>query len=270
VIDLLRRRGGAGLPAAVALLGLAVVVAVAPGLFTAHDPIRGDVAERLQPPGAAHPFGTDELGRDVLARVLHGTGLSLSAVAVAVGIALVLGIATGLLAGTGPRRLDDLLMRGVEVVLAVPSFLLVLCLVAVLGRGTLDVAVAVGLSAAAGFARVMRSEALRVRGLDYVHAAVACGTRPVVAVLRHVLPNAMQPVAALASVELGNAVLTVAALGFLGYGAPPPTPEWGSLIAGGQDFLASAWWLTVLPGAVVVAVVLAANHIGHVLRTTRA
>jgi peptide/nickel transport system permease protein len=171
----------------------------------------------------------------VLARVLHGTGLSLSAVAVAVGIALVLGIAVGLVAGPGPRRLDDLLMRGVEVVLAVPSFLLVLCLVAVLGRGTLDVAVAVGLSAAAGFARVMRSEALRVRGLDYVHAAVTCGTRPVAAVLRHVLPNAMQPVAALASVELGNAVLTVAALGFLGYGAPPPIPEWGSLIAGGQD-----------------------------------
>ncbi|GAA1384486.1 ABC transporter permease [Pseudonocardia kongjuensis] len=257
---------GTGFAVAVATLALAATVAVAPGLFTSRDPLHGELADRLRPPDLRHPFGTDELGRDVLARVLHGAGLSLTAVVIAVGTALVVGVLVGVVAGSGPRRLDDVLMRGVEVVLAVPSLLLVLSLVAVLGPGTVNIALAVGLTSAAGFARVMRTEAVRVRRLDYVDAARSSGTRRAAVITRHVLPNSVRPVLALATVELGNAVLTVAALGYLGYGNPPPTPEWGSLIAAGQDYLASAWWLTVLPGLAVVAVVLAANHIGHHLR----
>ena len=171
------------------------------------------------------------------------------------------------MAGTARGLLDDAVMRAVEVLLAVPSFLLVLMVVAVLGPGTGNVAIAVGVSAAAVFARIMRAEVVRVRGAGYVEAAVVCGTGWKTTLVTHVLPNAAGPVVALAALELGNAILTVAAVGFLGFGAPPPEPEWGSLIAAGRPFLASAWWLTTLPGVVIVAVVLAVNHLGHTLRS---
>ncbi|WP_062353067.1 ABC transporter permease [Herbidospora yilanensis] len=254
------------LPSALVLLA-AAVAALAPGLFSTADPVRGDLGERLLPPGAGHLFGTDELGRDLFSRVVHGSAASLQAAAIAVGIAVLTGAMIGLVAGTAGGRLDGLIMRGVEVLLAVPSFLLVLVVVAVLGPGTREVAVGVGVSAAAVFARVMRAEVVRVRGSAYVEAAAVSGTGRAATLLTHVLPNASGPLAALATLELGNAVLTVASLGFLGFGALPPAPEWGSLISAGRPYLASAWWLTTVPGLVIVAVVLAVNHLGHVLRT---
>ncbi|MEV4376606.1 ABC transporter permease [Streptosporangium sp. NPDC049644] len=253
-------------PSALVLLA-AMAAAFAPALFSAADPLRGDLTERLLPPGAAHLFGTDELGRDVFARVVHGSAPSLQAAVIAVGIAVLAGSTIGLVAGTARGWLDDLVMRGVEVLLAVPSFLLILVIVAVLGPGTREVAVAVGVSAAAVFSRIMRAEVIRVRGSGYVEAAAVCGTGRPTVLLTHVLPNAAGPLTALATLELGNAILTVAAVSFLGFGAPPPAPEWGSLIAAGRPFLASAWWLTTVPGLVIVAVVLAVNHLGHVLRT---
>ncbi|UMP06909.1 ABC transporter permease [Amycolatopsis sp. EV170708-02-1] len=259
------RRPGTLISAAV--LVVAVTAALAPGLFTAADPLADDLAERLRPPGAGHPFGTDELGRDLLARVAHGSAASLSAAVVAVGIAVLAGSVLGLVAGTARGVLDDMVMRAVEVLLAVPSFLLVLIVVAVLGPGTGPVAIAVGVSATAVFARITRAEVIRVRGAGYVEAAAVSGTGRRATLVTHVLPNAAGPVAALAALELGNAILTVAAVGFLGFGAPPPDPEWGSLIAAGRQFLASAWWLTTLPGLVIVAVVLAVNHLGHTLRS---
>lgn len=263
-MTVVRRLGVA--PSALVLLA-AVLAAFAPAVFSAADPLRGDLALRLLPPGGAHAFGTDELGRDVFARVVHGSAPSLQAAVIAVGVAVLAGGAIGLVAGTARGRIDDLIMRAVEVLLAVPSFLLILVVVAVLGPGTREVALAVGVSAAAVFARLMRAEVIRVRGSGYVEAAAVCGTGRVATLVTHVLPNAAGPVAALATLELGNAVLTVAAVSFLGFGAPPPTPEWGALVAAGRPFLASAWWLTTMPGLVIVAVVLAVNHVGHVLRT---
>ncbi|MEU9868049.1 ABC transporter permease [Actinomadura sp. NPDC048021] len=253
-------------PSALVLLA-ATAAAFAPGLFLSADPLRGDVTERLLPPGAGHPFGTDELGRDVFARVVHGSAPSIQAAVIAVGVAVLAGSAIGLVAGTARGRLDGLIMRAVEVLLAVPSFLLVLMVLAMLGPGTRQVAVAVGVSAAAVFSRIMRTEVIRVRGSGYVEAAAVCGAGRPTVLMVHVLPNAAGPLAALATLEIGNAVLTVAAVSFLGFGAPPPAPEWGSLIAAGRPFLASAWWLTTMPGLVIVAVVLAVNHLGHVLRT---
>ncbi|GAB1511037.1 ABC transporter permease [Actinophytocola sp. KF-1] len=258
---------GPGVPASIAVLVVVEAAALAPGLFTAADPVRGAVTDRLLPPGAGHPFGTDELGRDLFARVVHGSAASLSAAVLAVGIAVLAGSLLGLVAGTARGLVDDLVMRAVEVLLAVPSFLLVLVVVAVLGSGTGNVAIAVGVSAAAVFARIMRAEVIRVRGAGYVEAAAVSGVSRQAILVTHVLPNAASPVAALAALELGNAILTVAAVGFLGFGASPPEPEWGSLIAAGRSFLASAWWLTTLPGLVIVAVVLAVNHLGHTLRS---
>ncbi|SNY86946.1 peptide/nickel transport system permease protein [Nocardia amikacinitolerans] len=257
----LRRNAGLILSAAVALLVLGW--ALAPSLFAGGDPLTGVPAEKFRPPSAQHWFGTDNLGRDLYTRMVHGAGLSLTATLSAVALAVVAGALLGLLAGAIGGVVDAVAMRVVDVLLSIPALLLSLALVTALGFGTRNVAIAVGVSLIANFARVMRSEVLRVRRAVYVEAAHAAGVRWYTVLARHVLPNSYQPVLALAAVEFGMAVLAVSALSFLGYGAEPPTPEWGSLISEGRNYLATAWWLTTLPGLVIIAVVLAAQRLGR-------
>jgi peptide/nickel transport system permease protein len=235
---------------AVVLL-LAVGCAVAPSVFAGGNPLTGVPAQKLQAPSAAHWFGTDNIGRDVYTRVVHGAGLSLTA--------------TLLASGAAGGAVDAVLMRLVDVLLSIPALLLSLALVTALGFGTVNVAVAVGVSLIANFARVMRSEVLRVRRSLYVEAAFASGVRWHTVLHRHILRNSYAPVVALAAVEFGMAVLAVSSLSFLGFGAVPPTPEWGSLISEGRNYLATAWWMTTLPGLVIVAVVLSAHRLGHAL-----
>ncbi|RJO69118.1 ABC transporter permease [Nocardia panacis] len=256
-------RHSAGLLVAGAVALLAVGWALLPSVFAAGDPRVGVPVQRFRPPSAEHWFGTDNLGRDLYTRMVHGAGLSLTATLAAVGIALVAGSLLGLLAGALGGPVDAVVMRVVDVLLAIPSLLMALALVTALGFGTGNVAVAVGVSLVANFARVMRSEVLRVRQAPYVEAAHASGVRGWAVLIRHVLPNAYQPVLALAAVEFGMAVLSVSALSFLGYGAKPPTPEWGSLISEGRNYMATAWWMTAVPGLVIVAVVLAAQRLGR-------
>ena len=246
-----------------AVLLLAVGFALFPSVFASGDPLLGVPAEKLQGSSPTHWFGTDNIGRDVYTRVVHGAGLSLTATLLAVGIALVTGSTIGLLSGAVGGVLDAVLMRIVDVLLSIPALLLSLALVTALGFGTINVAIAVGVGLVANFARVMRSEVLRVRRALYVEAAFASGARWYSVLRRHVLRNSYTPVLALAAVEFGMAVLAVSSLSFLGFGAVPPTPEWGSLIAEGRNYLATAWWMTTLPGLVIVAVVLAAHRIGH-------
>ncbi|MEZ0165284.1 ABC transporter permease [Kineococcus sp. LSe6-4] len=251
------------------LAGLVLLVVLAwaavPALFTGQDPVQGVPADRLQGPSAAHVFGTDHLGRDLFARVVHGSRLTLQATVLAVLIGLVVGTLVGLVAGSLRGVVDDVLMRAVDVLLSIPALLLSMALITALGFGTVNVAIAVGLGTVANFARVMRSEVLKVSTSPYVEAARASGVRTTGVLFRHVLPNAAGPVLALAALEFGVAVLAVSALSFLGFGAPPPAPEWGSLVSGGRDYLATAWWLTTLPGLVVAAVVLSANRIAQAL-----
>ncbi|MGW0806789.1 ABC transporter permease [Nonomuraea sp. NPDC002799] len=242
---------------------------LAPALFAGQSPLEGVTAERLRPPGAEHLFGTDQLGRDLYARVVHGASLSLRAALAAIGVALVAGGALGLLAGFFGGRADAAIMRTLEVALSIPPLLLSLMIISALGFGTLNIAIAVGAVSVAGFARVMRAEVLRVRTAAYVEAAVLSGARWWRILLRYILPSAAGPVLALAALDFGLVVLAVSALSFLGYGQPPPAPEWGALIAGGRDHLATAWWLTTLPGLTVAAVVLAANRISRLLETDR-
>ncbi|WP_040795401.1 ABC transporter permease [Nocardia higoensis] len=252
--------------ASVVAAGITLLVlgwALFPSVFASGDPLTGVPVEKLRGPSLQHWFGTDNLGRDLYTRMVHGAGLSLTATVSAVLIALVAGGLLGLLAGAAGGAVDTVTMRVVDVLLSVPSLLLSLALVTALGFGTTNVAIAVGVSLIANFARVMRSEVLRVRGADYVEAAHASGVRWYTVLARHVLPNSYRPVLALAAVEFGMAVLAVSALSFLGYGAKPPTPEWGSLISEGRNYLASAWWMTTLPGLVIIAVVLAAQHLGR-------
>lgn len=257
-----------GLLLAVAVLLLVAAWAVVPQAFTAQDPLGGVPADRLQPPSGAHWFGTDHLGRDVYARVVHGASLTLRTTALAVVVGLVVGSLLGLLAGFLRGWVDDVIGRLVDVLLAIPSILLSLAIITALGFGPVKVAVAVGVGSVATFARVMRAEVLRVSTSTYVEAARASGLRWPAVLGRHVLPNSSGPVLALVALDFGTAVLAVSALSFLGYGTPPPAPEWGALVSGGRDYLATAWWLTTLPGLVIVAVVLAANRVSRALETT--
>ncbi|EWC63966.1 Dipeptide transport system permease protein DppC [Actinokineospora spheciospongiae] len=261
-LHLLRRPG---LVLSGVVIALVLLAAVAPALFTGQDPIAGVPAERLRGPSPSHLFGTDETGRDVFARVVHGAALSLRATVIAVLVALVSGAALGLLAGFRGGWLDSVVMRVIDVVQAVPAILLSLALVTALGFGTTNVAIAVGVSNLAAFARLMRAEVLRVRSGAFVEAARASGVRWSGVLGRHVLPNALGPVLVLATLTFGTAVLEVSALSFLGFGATPPTPEWGALVAGGRGFLATAWWMTTFPGLTVAAVVLATNRLGRAL-----
>lgn len=263
-------RGHLGVLIAGAVLLLIFGWAVFPSLFASGDPLRGVPAQKLHGPSAQHWFGTDNLGRDLYTRMVHGAGLSISATVFAVLLGLVIGSLIGLVAGASGGVVDSALMRVADVLLSIPDLLVSLALITVLGLGTRNVAIAVGVSLIARFARVMRGEVLRVRQAPYVEAAFASGVRWHTVLLRHVLRNAYGPVAALAVIDFGMAVLFVASLSFLGYGAVPPTPEWGSLISEGRAFLATAWWLTTLPGLVIIALVLATQRIARAVHKDNA
>lgn len=247
----------------VIVLVLVLSWAIVPGIFTRFNPVMGATSQRLTAPSMGHWFGTDHLGRDIYARVVFGAVESLRATALAVSLSFVVGSLLGLLAGFIGGRLDTLIMRVVDVLLAIPELLLSLVVVTALGFGTTKVAIAVGVSGIAGFARIMRSSVLNVRSQPYIEAAIGLGLRRWTVIVRHVFPNAISPVLAMAAVSFGSAVLAVAALSFLGYGNPPPSPEWGAMIAEGRNYLASAWWMTTLPGLVVIAVVLSTNRLSR-------
>lgn len=277
VSGLRRRRFGVWLKRVPPGLALAWIViatvllwAVLPGLFTAYDPLQGVPGGQLKAPSALHLLGTDSLGRDLYARIVYGSVHSLSGAVAAVGVGLVAGTALGLVAGSVGGRADAIIMRFVDVLLSIPTLLLSLSIIILLGFGTVNAAIAVGATAIAGFARLMRSEVVRVRRAEFVEAAFGSGGSFVKVLWRHVLPNSLTSVIAYTAVQFGWAILQISTLGFLGYGAPPPTPEWGLLIAEGRNYLATAWWLTAAPGFVVVATVLSANRISQSLgRTSR-
>ncbi|GAA5203521.1 ABC transporter permease [Microbacterium jejuense] len=257
------RRPSWTLVVAVAVIVIAVLWAAVPWLFTSYDPIDGVPAQKLLPPSAEHWFGTDAIGRDLYARVVYGAIHSLSGALIAVTVGLAAGTLLGVVAGSVGGWLDDLLMRVVDVLLSIPGLLLSLSVIILLGFGTVNAAIAVGIGSVASFARLSRSEVVRVRRTDYVEAAFGSGGSFVSVLRRHVLPNSLTAVVGLAALQFGGAILAISTLGFLGYGAPPPTPEWGLLIAEGRNYVATAWWLTTLPGLVVLVVVLSANRISQ-------
>lgn len=263
---LLRRPG---FVLALVFVVLVVVAALAPSLFTTYDPYATAPVARLTPPGAAHWFGTDELGRDLYTRVVFGSTLTISAALGAITIALVAGLSLGVVSGYFGGWLDAVLMRVVDVSLAIPGLLMALAVVTALGFGTLPVAVAVGVGIVPGFARTTRAEVLRVKTLPYIEAARASGATRSRILLRHVLPNAWGPVAVLAVLDFGVAILSVAALSFLGFGAAPPAAEWGTLIARGRDYLVTAPWVSLLPGLFVGLVVISLNHVARTLEEVR-
>ncbi|APG87927.1 ABC transporter permease protein (plasmid) [Sinorhizobium americanum CCGM7] len=257
------RRLPPGLVLSWLILATVVLWAIAPALFTSYNPGEGVGGAQLKRPDALHLLGTDALGRDLHARIVYGAVHSLTGAFVAVGLGLIVGTTLGVIAGSAGRRLDDAIMRIVDVLLSIPPLLLSLSIIILLGFGTVNAAIAVGVTSVAGFARLARSEVVRVRKSDYVEAAFGTGGTFLAVLRRHVLPNSITSVIALAALQFGSAVLQISTLGFLGYGAPPPTPEWGLLIAEGRNYISTAWWLTTAPGVVVVLVVLAANRVSQ-------
>ncbi|GAA0471363.1 ABC transporter permease [Tatumella sp. JGM100] len=252
-----------GLLLATTVIVLAILAALFPQWFTRYNPYDGIAGIQLTPPDSHHWLGTDQLGRDLLSRIIYGTRWSLSAATAAVAVGLVAGGAVGMLAGFSRLRIDNLVMRLVDVLLSIPALLLSLSIIILLGAGTLHAALAVGCASVANFARLSRTEVLRIRHQDYIEAAFGSGGHFLSVFLRHVLPNALPTLLAFSALQFGQAILALSTLSFLGFGSPPPVPEWGLLIAEGRNYLATAWWLAAFPGGVVIVVVLAANRISR-------
>ncbi len=254
----------------VILAAVVAASAAAPWLAPA-DPVRPSFAQRLRPPQglggiAAHPLGTDNLGRDILARLLYGGRLSLVLAAGAVALAAGVGVLVGLLAGLVGGRLDDLVMRLADVQLACPVIMLAIAIVAVVGTSPAALVSVLALSGWVLYARTVRAAVLTIRETDYVEAARTLGAGDVRLVTRHILPNTLAPILVLASSQFATMVLLESGLSFLGLGLQPPQPSWGLMLAEGRDYLSNAWWLATVPGIAISLVVLGANLLGDGLR----
>jgi peptide/nickel transport system permease protein len=262
-LRLVRQRGAAvGL---VILAALALMALGAPWL-SPRDPIKTAPRDALQPPGSRYVLGSDQFGRDVASRVLHGARISLTVGLISVSIALAVGAPLGLLSGYYGGRLDALLMRAMDVLLAFPGILLALAIVSVLTPGLTNVMIAVGLAAVPGYARLVRASVLSARENLYVEAARAIGGRDLGILARYILPNVVAPIIVTATLGLGTAILSAAALSFLGLGSQPPQPEWGRMLSEGRDYLREAWWISTFPGLGIMLTVLAMNLLGDGLR----
>jgi peptide/nickel transport system permease protein len=231
-------------------------------VLNSYEPTDISPAEALQPPSAGHLMGTDQLGRDVMSRVLYGGRVSLRVGLIAVAIGAVVGIFAGVLAGFYCKWLDAFLSRTTDVLLAFPGILLALVVVAILGPGLNNVMIAVGISFIPSFMRVARGSVLSTRELEYVTAAHALGNTERAIMLRHILPNIGRPLLVLASLGVGTAILAGAALSFLGLGVQPPDPEWGAMLSTGQNYVREGWWMSVFPGLAIFLTVLAVNLFG--------
>jgi peptide/nickel transport system permease protein len=260
---LLRQRGA--LVGLVILAVLASLAAAAPWL-SPRDPIKTAPREALQAPGGRFLLGSDQFGRDVASRALHGARISLTVGLIAVSIAVGLGTPVGLLSGYYGGRVDGFVMRVVDVLLAFPGILLALAIVSVLSPGLNNVMIAVGLSAVPNYARLVRASTLSAREQLYVEAAKALGIRDRSIVARYILPNVVAPLIVTATLGLGTAILSAAALSFLGLGSQPPQPEWGRMLSEGRDYLREAWWISTVPGLGIMLTVLAMNLLGDGLR----
>ncbi|TVR89140.1 MAG: ABC transporter permease [Trueperaceae bacterium] len=243
-----------------------VLIAVFAPVFAPYDPLRVDPIVALTPPSAEHWMGTDTLGRDVMSRVIYGTRISLRLGVVSVSIGLSLGVLIGVLAGYLGGRVDGILMRFIDMLLAFPSLILALVAVFALGPGLTNAMIAVGISSIPAFARITRGEVLSAKENLYVQSAQALGGSEVTIMIRHILPNIIAPNIVMGALMTGTAILAGAALSFLGLGAQSPTPEWGLMLSQGRGFMSLAWWLTFFPGLGIMLTVMAMNLLGDGLR----
>ena len=247
-----------------------VFVAVFAPQLAPHDPLYTNVRVRLQAPCPEHPLGTDDLGRDMLSRIIFGTRISLTVGFMSLIIGGSVGVLYGIIGGYYGGKLDAIMGRFVDVLLAFPGMLLAIALVTILGPNTRSVIIAISIFAVPGFSRIARGGTLSVKKLEYIDAIRALGASDLRIMIRHILPNIMSPIIVQSAMFVGGAIGTSAALAFLGIGTPPPTPEWGGLLSGGREFLSRAPHITLFPGIAICMIIIAMNMIGDGLRNALA
>jgi peptide/nickel transport system permease protein len=264
VVPRVRRHKGAVV--GTGIVAALVLIALGQSVLAPLSPTKIDIAAALHAPGRTHWMGTDQYGRDVYSRVVHGSSISLVIGFISVGIAATAGTTVGLVAGYDGGRIDALLMRGMDVMLAFPGILLALAIVSVLGPSLHNLMIAVGISGIPYYARLVRGSVLVAKEQLYVEAARVVGVPIPVILVRHILPNVVAPIIVAATLGMGGAILAAAALSFIGLGSQPPTPEWGRMLSEGRDYLRDAWWISTFPGMAIMLAVLGVNMLGDGLR----
>lgn len=249
-----------------ALVSLLVLVVVCAPLLATHGFDAQDLEHRLEAPGAAHWFGTDEFGRDIYSRIVYGSRYALQLVLLVVLVIAPLGLCIGLTAAYAGRLVDTVMMRITDVFLAFPRLILALAFVATLGPGLRNAMIAIALTAWPTYARVARAEAMRIRSSDYISAVKILGASPLRIIFRHMLPLCVPSIIVRASLDMGGIILTAASLGFLGLGAQPPEPEWGAMISSGRQFFLDQWWVSTFPGLAICVATIGFNLLGDGLR----
>jgi peptide/nickel transport system permease protein len=250
----------------VVVVALIIIALFAP-FIAPYNPTDIDISNIMAPPSASHPFGTDELGRDVLTRMIYGSRISLSVGIVAVGISICIGIIIGSLAGFFVGKVDAVLMRFVDIMLTFPTFFLMLAVIAIVPRSSIYIIMLViGITSWMDVARLVRAEFLTLRERDFVLAAKVAGAGNLRLIFRHILPNALSPVFVAATFGVAGAILVESGLSFLGFGVQPPTPSWGNILTAGKDNIEVAWWLSLYPGLAILITVLSYNLVGEGLR----
>lgn len=252
--------------AGAAILTLIILLSIIAPWIAPHDPIRMSAGENLLPPSTTYLFGTDQYGRDMFSRVLLGASISLRLGVIAVAIAASVGTFLGLISGYSGGFVDRVIMRIIDVMLAFPGILLALIIVAVLGPGLNNAMVAVGIGAVPTYGRLVRSSVLSAKENLYIEAARSVGATDLTIIRRHLLPNIAAPIIVLSTLGMGTAIISGAALSFLGLGAQPPNPEWGAMLSTGRDFLRGQWWISTIPGLAIMLTVMAVNLLGDGLR----
>ncbi len=248
------------------VVALLFLLSLSASFLAPYDPNSINAWSVLSPPSRQHWFGTDELGRDVLSRIMYGARISLKVGFVAVGIAVSIGTVVGLVSGYYGRWVDAVIMRFVDIMLCFPAFFLILAVIAILEPSIWNIMIVIGLTGWMGVARLVRAETLSIREMDYILAARCIGCSDARIIFRHILPNAISPVLVSASLGVAGAILTESALSFLGIGVLPPTPSWGNILTSGKDFIEFAWWLSLFPGLSILITVLAYNLLGEGIR----
>ena len=247
-------------------IAIMLIVAVSAPLIAPYRAADTDTKAVLMAPSKAHVFGTDTLGRDIFSRMVYGSRISLAIGFISVGIAVLLGLFFGSIAGYYGGRIDSVIMRFVDIMLCFPTFFLILAVIAVLEPSIFTIMAVIGATGWMGVARLVRAEILTLKERDFVAASKVMGGHDTWIILRHLIPNAIPPVLVSATLGIGGAILTEASLSFLGIGVQPPTPSWGNILMDGKSTLGVAWWLTIFPGVFILMTVLAYNLLGEGLR----
>jgi peptide/nickel transport system permease protein len=254
-----------------AMFGLFIVVlliffAITADVIAPYKYYEQNLINSFQSPSKEHLFGTDEFGRDILSRIIHGSRISLQVGLIAVGISVIFGGFFGAVAGYYGGRIDNLIMRGMDILLSIPSILLAIAIAASLGPGLYNMMVAVGISTTPQYARIIRGSVLSLRGQEFVEAAKAVGSSDTRIIMKHILPNCLAPIIVQSTLGVASAILTAAGLSFIGLGIQPPTPEWGAMLSGGREYIRDYAYMTIFPGLAIMITILALNFLGDGLR----